>query len=102
MQEELRQDVLKFLERGDDSTTLPGKHEAKKDGKELIKKYRAYSRVGKDIGIGSNQLRLANASKSPIATKDSTRAAKMQEELRTRCLKILGKRRRHYHNEWKT
>ena len=48
----------------------------------IIKKYRAYSRrVSKEIGLGRNQLRLANTSKSPIATKDNTRAAKMREEL---------------------
>ena len=35
MREELRQNVLKFLERGDNSTTMRGKHDTKKDGKEL-------------------------------------------------------------------
>ena len=63
----------------------------------IIKKYRAYSRVSKEIGLGRHQLRLANTSKSPIATKDNTRAAKMREEPETRCLKILGKRRQFYH-----
>ena len=48
----------------------------------IRKKYRAYSRVSKEIGLGRNHLRLTNTSKSPIATKDNTRAAKMREELR--------------------
>ena len=55
----------------------------------IIKKYGAYSRVSKETGLGRNQLRLANTSKSPIATKDNTRAAKMREELRQDVLKFL-------------
>ena len=55
----------------------------------IIKKYRAYSRVSKKIGLGTNQLRLPNTSKSLIATKDNTRAAKMREELRQDVLKFL-------------
>ena len=39
MREELRQDVLKFLERGDNSTTMPGKQDTKKDGKELKQRH---------------------------------------------------------------
>ena len=66
----------------------------------IIKKYRAYSRVSKEIGLGRSQLRPANTSKSPKATKDTTRAAKMREELRQDVLKFLE--RGDYHHAWKT
>ena len=39
MREKLRQDVLKFLERGDSSSTMPGKHDTKKDDKDLKQRH---------------------------------------------------------------
>lgn len=55
----------------------------------IIKKYRAYSRVSKEIGLGRNQLRIANTSKSPVAIVNKSRAAILREQLRKDVLKFL-------------